>query len=273
MAGLFLTALVFGVLEGVTEWLPISSTGHLLLLESFFDFGFDPAFYSLFEVFIQLGAILAVPVLFFEKLNPVSRRKSKEERHATLLLWGKVLLAVLPSAVAGLWLDDWIDAHLHNAATVAAALILYGLLFLAVGRFTRRCTVEDATAVTWRQALAVGAFQVLSLIPGTSRSGATILGGLLLGLSRTAAAELSFFLGIPTMAGAGLLRGVKFFLSGGVLTGAEWLLLLLGALIAFLVSLAVIEFLLDFVRRHSFAGFGVYRIVLGALVLLLPIIF
>ena len=264
-----LKAIFYGILEGITEWLPVSSTGHLILLSGLLRLDASDAFFELFEVVIQLGAILAVVVMFFHKLNPVSGDKSASERRATWLLWGKVLLAVLPSAILGLLLDDFLDEHLYNAPVVAAALIFYGIIFLFLERKRHKQPRTDSTEhISWRAALGIGCFQVLSLIPGTSRSGATILGGMLLGLSRALAAEFSFFLGIPTMAGAGALKAVKFFLSGEVLSGEEILILVAATLTAFAVSLAVIRFLLDFVRRHSFAPFGVYRILLGAVVLL-----
>ncbi len=265
-----LKAVLFGIVEGITEWLPISSTGHMILLNEFLSLDVSPAFWELFEVVIQLGAILAVIVLFFRKLNPLSTAKEAKEKAAAWRLWGLVLLAVLPSAVIGLLLDDWLNEHFYNYVTVAAALILYGIAFIVIERLhkdktPRIGTVEDLTV---RDALTVGVFQVLAVIPGTSRSGSTILGGMLFGLSRTAAAEFSFYLAIPTMAGASLLKGVKFFLDGNTLGGKEWALLGVGCLVAFLVSLCVIRYLMDYVRRHSFAAFGIYRIALGFLVLL-----
>lgn len=265
-----LKAVLFGIVEGITEWLPISSTGHMILLNEFLSLDVSPAFWELFEVVIQLGAILAVIVLFFRKLNPLSHTKSAKEKTATWRLWGLVLLAVLPSAVIGLLFDDWLNEHFYNYATVAAALVIYGIAFIVIERLRkdkspRIKTVEELTV---RDALTVGVFQVLAVIPGTSRSGSTILGGMLFGLSRTAAAEFSFFLAIPTMAGASLLKGVKFFLDGNTLGGKEWALLGVGCLVAFLVSLCVIRYLMDYVRRHSFAAFGIYRIALGILVLL-----
>lgn len=264
----FLITVLFGIVEGVTEWLPVSSTGHLILLEHFVDFGVRDSFFELFEVVIQLGAILAVAVLFWGKLNPFCRGADVKKRREALALWGKVLIAALPSATVGLLLDDWMDAHLYNAVVVAAMLLLYGVAFIVIEKRRSSCALTASTdAIGLRAALGVGVFQVLALIPGTSRSGATILGGVLLGLSRPVAAEFSFFLGIPTMLGAGALKGVKFALSGEVLSGKEWLLLLTASVTAFLTSLAVIRFLMDFVKRHSFAPFGVYRIALGAVVL------
>lgn len=265
-----LKAFFYGVLEGITEWLPVSSTGHLILLSGVLHLSVSDAFFELFEVVIQLGAILAVAVIFGRKLNPVSREKSQSERRNTWRLWGMVLLAVLPSAIAGLLLDDLLDTYLYNAPVVAGALIFYGIVFLFLERKPRKTPrIDDTAWLSWRTALGIGCFQILSLIPGTSRSGATILGGMLLGLSRTCAAEFSFFLGIPTMAGAGALKAVKFFLSGNALSGEELLILGVATLTAFLVSLAVIRFLSDFVRRHSFAPFGAYRILLGVVVLLI----
>ncbi len=264
-----LKTVLFGIVEGITEWLPISSTGHMILLDEFVSLEVSPAFMELFEVVIQLGAILAVIVLFFGKLNPFARAKSTEEKRGTWRLWFRVIVAVLPSAVIGLLLDDWLDAHFYNYVTVAIALVVYGVAFIVIekcrkGKGTRVDRVED---IGYRDALLIGGFQVLAVIPGTSRSGSTILGAMLFGLSRTAAAEFSFYLAIPTMAGASLLKGVKFFLEGNVLGGEEWAILGVGCLVAFLTSLLVIRYLMDYVRRHSFSAFGVYRIVLGALVL------
>ena len=264
-----LITVLFGIVEGITEWLPISSTGHLILLDRVLKMPLKGASMELFEVVIQLGAILAVAVLFWHELNPFSRKKAKEERSATFVLWGKVLLATLPAAVLGLLLDDLITARLYHHVVVAAALIVYGVAFILLEKQRKRAPfATQIEEITPRNAFFVGCFQSLSLIPGTSRSGSTILGGMLLGLSRPTAARFSFFLAIPTMAGAGVLKGVKFFLRGNVLTGEELLLLLVGTLTAFLTSLAVIRFLMDFVRRHSFAPFGAYRIALGALVLI-----
>ena len=261
-----LLAALFGVLEGVTEWLPVSSTGHLILLRHFVRFPVRDSFFELFEVVIQLGAILAVLVLYFHTLNPLSRQKSLTERALTWRLWASVAIAALPAAAIGLWLDDFLDAHLYRAEVVASMLILYGILFL----FSKKIAVPTAESRVpgARQALLIGGFQVLSLIPGTSRSGATILGGLVAGLSQQSAAEFSFFLAIPTMLGASALKLAKFFSEGNALCTEEIWMLLAGTLTAFLVSLLTIRTLLRFVRRHSFMPFGVYRIALGALVLL-----
>ena len=262
-----LKALLFGLLEGVTEWLPISSTGHLILLDRVLSLSENAAFVELFEVVIQLGAILAVAVIYWRELNPLAKGKDALDRRQTLTLWGKVLLATLPSAAVGLLLDDWISRRLFRPVVVACALIFYGVLFLLIERPRRRELSPKSEHVGWKTALWIGFFQVLALVPGTSRSGATILGGITLGLTRQTAARFSFFLAIPTMLGAGLLKMFKLLLGGTLLGGTEWLMLGVGTLAAFLTSLAVIRFLIDFVRRHSFAAFGVYRILLGGAVL------
>ncbi|MBQ9783569.1 MAG: undecaprenyl-diphosphate phosphatase [Clostridia bacterium] len=264
-----LKSLLFGIVEGITEWLPISSTGHMILLNEFLSLNVSEKFWEMFQVVIQLGAILAVIVLFFGKLNPFAPSKTAAEKKGTWRLWGLVILAVLPSAVIGLLLDDWLDEHFYNYITVAVALIVYGVAFILIEKLRKnqRTRVERVEDLTARDALLVGGFQVLAVIPGTSRSGSTILGGMLFGLSRTAAAEFSFYLAIPTMAGASLLKAVKYFLEGNVPSAQEWVLLGVGCLVAFLVSLLVIRYLMDYVRRHSFSAFGIYRIVLGILVL------
>lgn len=261
-----LLALCFGILEGITEWLPISSTGHIILLRHFLPVTFSNAFFELFEVVIQLGAMLAVVVLFFDRLCPWGA-KNTEKRGAVFALWGKILLATVPSALIGLLFDEEIDRLLFNPLTVAISLIFYGVLFLVIERRRAVPKTNHIDDITVRDALKIGAFQVLALVPGTSRSGATILGGLLLGISRPTAALFSFFLGVPTMVGAGGLKAVKFFLSGASLTAAEWVTLGVGTLTAFLLSLAALRFLTDFVRRHTFSAFGIYRIVLGVAVL------
>lgn len=261
-----LRAVLYGILEGITEWLPISSTGHLILLNRVLNLSVRVEFFALFEVVIQLGAILAVVVVFWKTLCPFGKEPSL--RRETLSLWGRVLLATIPSAAVGLLLDDWLEAHLFTPVVVAAALIFYGVAFILIEKRRKRDPFGGQNEnLTLRHAFFVGCFQTLSLIPGTSRSGATILGGMLLGLSRPAAAEFSFFLGIPTMLGAGALKCVKFFAAGLVPTGTELLILLIGTLTAFLTSLAVIRFLMDFVRRHTFVPFGLYRILLGGAVL------
>ena len=262
-----LKAILFGIVEGITEWLPVSSTGHLILLDECIRLDVSEAFYEMFEVVIQLGAILAVILLFFHKLNPFSRKKNDLQKKNTWNLWFKVVVAVLPSAVIGLALDDWMDAHLYHYAVVAIALIVYGVAFLFVEKGKKTVRIDDVFAIDYRTALLIGVFQCLSLIPGTSRSGSTILGAILLGVSRSAGAEFSFFLAIPTMLGASGLKLVKYLLEGMIPTGTEIGVLITGCIVSFLVSLLVIRVLMDFVRKHSFAPFGVYRILLGAAVL------
>ena len=266
----FLKAFLIGIVQGITEWLPVSSTGHMILLNSVLKLNVSEAFWDMFLVVIQLGSILAVHVLFWQRLNPFSAKKSPSERKTTLALWLHVIVAIIPSGIIGVLLDDWFDAHLHHAIPVAVALITYGIVFLFLERLPGRDKqqIVSAEAVSYRTALLIGAFQVLSLIPGTSRSGSTILGAMLLGLSRTAAAEFSFFMAVPTMLGASGIKILKFVLDGETaITGSEWIILTVGCATAFLVSLAAIRYLMDYVKRHSFAAFGVYRILLGALVI------
>lgn len=264
-----LKAIFFGIVEGITEWLPISSTGHMILLNEFVKLQVSDEFYKLFEVVIQLGAILAVILLFFHKLNPFSPSKGAPQKRNTWRLWFKVVLAVIPSAVIGLPLDDWMDAHFYNYVVVAITLIVYGIAFLFVERenSNRRAYANSVYDIDLKTALLIGCFQCLSLIPGTSRSGSTILGAIILGVGRAAGAEFSFFLAIPTMLGASVLKLVKFLLSGVSATGAEWAILAVGCVVSFVVSLLVIKGLMEYVRKHSFAVFGVYRIILGVLVL------
>jgi len=266
-----LKAVLFGIVEGVTEWLPISSTGHLILLNEFITLNVSDAFRSMFDVVIQLGAILAVIVLFFHKLNPFSPQKSEGEKKQTWQLWFKVIAAIIPSGIVGVLFDDWMEAHFHNATVVAIALIVYGVAFILVERRNARRvggkTVEDVYAIDYKTALLIGCFQCLSLIPGTSRSGSTILGAILIGVGRSAGAEFSFFMAIPTMLGASAIKGLKFLLSGVSATGTEIGVLIVGCVVSFLVSLLVIRGLMEYVRRHSFSAFGVYRIILGVVVL------
>ena len=260
-----LKTILLGIVEGITEWLPISSTGHLILLNNFIKLDVSEEFWDMFEVVIQLGAILAVVLLFWKRLWPFGKNKRRIWN-----LWFKIIVGVLPSAIIGFLLDDWFNAHFYNYVSVAIALIVYGVAFIVIER--RRADVAPRLShvdqVTYRDALLIGAFQVLSIIPGTSRSGSTILGGMLLGLSRGAAAEFSFFLAIPTMVGASLLKIVKFIGTGVGINGQEVVILLLGCLVSFLVSVVTIRFLMDFVKRHTFSAFGIYRIALGALVLI-----
>ena len=281
-----LKAILFGIVEGVTEWLPISSTGHLILLNEFINLNVSDEFQSMFDVVIQLGAILAVIVLFFHKLNPFAPSKSKGEKKQTWDLWFKVIVAIIPSGIVGVLFDDWMDAHLHNGIVVAIALIVYGVAFILVERrntrgkymkirgkdgptsvMIREKKVENVYDITYKTALLIGAFQCLSLVPGTSRSGSTILGAIMIGVGRSAGAEFSFFMAIPTMLGASAIKMLKFLLSGVGITGLEIGILLVGCVVSFIVSLLVIKALMEYVRKHSFSAFGVYRIVLGAVVL------
>ena len=264
-----LKAILFGIVEGITEWLPISSTGHLILLNELVKLKVSDKFYSMFQVVIQLGAILAVILLFFHKLNPFSPKKDTKQKKRTWNLWAKVIVAVLPSAVIGLLLDDWMDAHLYTYYVVAITLIVYGVAFIWVENRNRGHApkVKNVNEIDYRTAILIGCFQCLSLIPGTSRSGSTILGAILLGVSRSAAAEFSFFLAIPTMLGASGLKLVKYLMEGLIPSGLEIGVLVVGCLVSFLVSVVVIRGLMKFVRKNSFAVFGYYRIALGALVL------
>ena len=264
-----LKAVLFGIVEGITEWLPVSSTGHMILLDEFIKLDVSPAFYEMFQVVIQLGAIAAVLVLFFRKLNPYAPGKNHKQRHNTWVLWIKVIVAVLPSALLGLLLDDWMDAHLYNYIVVAITLIIYGVAFLFVERINeqKEAAIKSVNQIDYKTALLIGAFQCLSLIPGTSRSGSTILGAILLGVARPAGAEFSFFLAIPTMLGASALKVLKFMLEGVKATGGEMLILLVGTVVSFIVSLLVIKALMDYVRKRSIAAFGYYRIVLGFVVI------
>lgn len=266
-----LKAILYGIVEGITEWLPISSTGHLILLKEIMPLSVSEEFWSMFEVVIQLGAIVAVLVLFFHKLNPFSPRKTGTEKRQTWDLWGHVVVAMLPAAVLGVLLDDWLDAHLYNYVTVAVTLIAYGVAFVFLERNrSDRATIRRTGDITWRTAVYIGLFQCLSMIPGTSRSGATILGAMLLGLSRSTAAEFSFFLAIPTMLGASALKIFKYFKDYGLgFTANELLILLTGMIVAFLVSVLVIRLFMGFIRKHDFKPFGWYRIALGAVILVL----
>ena len=265
-----LKAVLFGIVEGITEWLPVSSTGHLILLNEFITLNMSEEFQSMFDVVIQLGAILAVIVLFFHKLNPFAPNKTAGEKKDTWSLWFKVCVAILPSGIVGVLFDDWMDAHLHNGIVVSLALILYGIAFILVERRNQGKhlkQINDVHDITYKTAILIGLFQCLSLVPGTSRSGSTILGAILIGVGRSAGAEFSFFMAIPTMLGASAIKGLKFLLSGVSATGTEIGVLIVGCIVSFLVSLLVIRGLMEYVRKHSFSAFGVYRIVLGIVVL------
>ena len=305
-----LKAAVYGVVEGITEWLPVSSTGHMLLVQQFMPLSVSKDFWDMFLVVIQLGAIIAVLVAFFHELNPFSRTKSADERRSTWTLWAKTIVACVPAAVVGLPLDDWIEDHLGSPFVIAAALIVYGIAFIVIETLRERrakrlmasaaagqasasyrprhlaaaapqpqqeltvsqvadadARIQDIEDLDWRTALGIGLFQVLSIVPGTSRSGSTIIGGLILGCSRTVVAQFTSYLAIPVMVGASGLRLVKFFLKGNAFSGSEAAILLTGCVVAFLVSLAAIRFLMGFVKKHDFKPFGWYRIVLGVAVI------
>ena len=264
-----LKVILLGIVEGITEWLPISSTGHLILVDEFVKLGASDAFKEMFNVVIQLGAILAVVVLYFHKLNPFSTKKSKEQKADTIQLWMKVVVACIPAAVLGILFDDWMEAHLHNYVVVSIMLIVYGVLFILVENWNKKQnpTVTNLTELSYTTALLIGAFQVLSLVPGTSRSGATILGALLLGVSRYVAAEFTFFLAIPVMFGASGIKLLKFFMEGAGMTGMEIAMLGVGCVVAFVISIIAIKFLMGYIKKNDFKAFGVYRIVLGILVL------
>jgi undecaprenyl-diphosphatase len=287
-----LKALLIGIVEGITEWLPISSTGHMILFDEFVKMNVSPQFLELFLVVIQLGAIMAVIILYFHRLNPFSPRKDAPQRRATLKLWAKVLVACIPAAIVGFLLDDWVEERFFNAVVVSCALVIYGVAFIVIERIKGRedaekdgpvrgkhsrfssnaeGTVDDdeeLAVLSFPRAFVIGLFQCLAIIPGTSRSGSTILGGRILGVSRKVAAEFSFFLAIPVMFGWSLLKVVKgFVLDGLTLTMTEWGVLVVGIVVAFVVSVIAIKFLMGYIKKHSFEAFGWYRIVLGILVL------
>lgn len=267
-----LKAILFGIVEGITEWLPVSSTGHMILLDQFIKLDVSEEFYEFFQVVIQLGAILAVILIYFKEIFPWGFGKGQKDTKKTLNLWGKIIVACLPAAVLGLLFDDWLDAHLYNAVVVALMLIIYGVLFIVVEtrpRDKKKITTRSMDEITYKQALGVGAFQLLALIPGTSRSGATILGGLMLGMKRKTISDFTFILAIPVMAGASLLKFVKYVHEVGfAMTGIEVMVLIVGCVVAFVVSYFVIKGLLSYIRKHNFVIFGIYRIILGIIVLI-----
>ncbi|MBQ5952303.1 MAG: undecaprenyl-diphosphate phosphatase [Lachnospiraceae bacterium] len=265
-----LKIIFYGFVEGITEWLPISSTGHLILFEELLPLKVSPAFLEMFRVVIQLGAILAVVLIFFRRLNPFSSEKSEKAKRGTWGLWLKIIVGCIPAGVLGLLLDDWFDEHFYNWPTVAVALIVYGVLFIVLEKRNRgrQPAIRSYAQMSLTTALVIGCFQALALIPGTSRSGATILGAMILGLSRPIAAEYSFFLSVPVMAGASLVKVLGFIKHGAAITGPEVAALILGTVTAFLVSLFAIKFLVGYVKKHDFTAFGIYRIVLGVLVIL-----
>ena len=307
-----LKALLIGIVEGITEWLPISSTGHMILVDEFVHLDVSSEFLELFLVVIQIGAILSVILLYFAKLNPFSRNKTPEARRGTWRLWGMVVVGCIPAAVFGFALDDWVNEHFYNKVTVAVALIAYGVAFIVLERRNRRLDEEardaviaereqvaiprgrharldpipepaeagideavdeqlfkitDVSQIDWKTALKIGFFQVLAIVPGTSRSGSTIIGGMLCGCSRTAAAEFTFFLAIPIMFGWGLVKSAKFFLDGLVMTQTEVVVLVVGVVSAFVVAVVAIKFLMGYIKKNDFTAFGIYRIAVGALVI------
>lgn len=294
-----LKALLLGLVEGITEWLPISSTGHMILVDEFVQLNVSEQFLELFLVVIQIGSIMAVVITFWHKLNPFSRTKAPEERTKTWRMWGMVVIGSIPAACLGLLLDDWVHDHFYSAYTVAAMLILYGIIFIVIERYNRcraRAVLEPAEAprgkharvvdqsdpeaveqalfritdpyeMDWKTALKIGFFEVLAIVPGTSRSGATIIGGMLCGCSRTAAAEFTFFLAIPVMFGWGLVKAVKFFLEGLAMSQVEIVVLVVGILSAFTMGMIAIRFLMGYIKQNDFTVFGVYRIIVGLVVL------
>ena len=265
-----LKAVLFGIVEGVTEWLPISSTGHMILLDKFIHLGVSAEFYKLFEVVIQLGAILAVIILYFEKIWPLKNKNgSLTLDRATLNLWGKIIVACFPAAIIGILFDDWMEDNFFTPQVVSLALIAYGFLFVIIEKYDLGSkSVQRVEDISYRKAFEVGVFQLFSLVPGTSRSGSTIIGGLLIGLERSVAAEFTFYLAIPVMIGASLLKLIKYIMRVGfVFDSNELLLLAVGCIVAFIVSIIVIRFLMSYIKKHNFIPFGYYRIVLGILVL------
>ena len=294
-----LKAFLIGIVEGITEWLPISSTGHMILVDEFVKLQVSDEFLALFLAVIQLGAIMAVLILYFRKLNPFSSKKTPVEKRGTWRLWGMVAIGCIPAAIVGLLFDDWVNEHFYNKVTVAAMLILYGVVFIVLERRNRRrlreaeASVEaprgrharlsdgdlndqaeaqlfkitDVDDIDWKTSLKIGCFQVLAIIPGTSRSGATIIGGMLCGCSRTAAAEFTFFLAIPIMFGWGLVKALKFFVAGIAMTSTEIVVLAVGIVTAFFMSVVAIKFLMGYIKKNDFTAFGWYRIVIGVLVL------
>ena len=261
-----LKGFLLGIIQGITEWLPVSSTGHMILFEHWFPFTFTKAYVNLFFVFIQMGSILAVVFLFFNILNPFSAKKTKTQRNQTFILWEKIIIASVPAALVGFYFDDLIDQYFYNPLTIAAMLILYGVLFLVVEKDRAPARLEHLRDLSYVDALLMGVFQTFALIPGTSRSGATILGGLWLGASRPVAAEFSFLMAIPVMFGAGFLKLIR---AGFNWSGLQWGILALGTLTAFVVSVVIIRFLMAYIRKHDFKVFAYYRFVLATAVLVL----
>lgn len=266
-----LKVILIGIVEGITEWLPISSTGHMILIDEFVKLNVTPEFKEMFLVVIQLGAILAVVCLYFHRLNPFSKRKTQTQKKDTFAIWGRVIVGCIPAVILGFLLDDWLNEHFYNYITVAITLILYGIFFIVLENRNqqRSFSVTNFKQMTLGKAFAIGCFQCLSMIPGTSRSGSTILGAMLLGVDRKTSAEFSFFMAIPIMFGASLLKLVKF---GFAFTAAEVMTLIIGMITAFVVSIIAIKFLMSYIQRKDFKVFGYYRIILGVLVILIFLI-
>ncbi|NLD78826.1 MAG: undecaprenyl-diphosphate phosphatase [Mollicutes bacterium] len=256
-------SILLGIVQGITEWLPISSTGHLIIFESFLQMNFQKEFIDTFFVVIQLGSILAVIILFFNKINPF--QKNKEEVKNKISLWLKIIIASIPVAICGFLFEDKIDELLYNPFVVAVMLILFGIVILLVEKYKQKFVIEDIKDITFKVAFFIGVFQVLALIPGTSRSGATIVGALILGLSRKSASEFSFILAIPALLGAGILKLLKMGLAFSL---TEWIILIIGLVTAFIVSILVIKLILNYIKKHDFKVFGYYRIILGIIILL-----
>lgn len=267
-----LKVIVLGIVEGITEWLPVSSTGHLILVDEFLKLKASDDFKEMFDVVIQLGAILAVIVIYFKKLWPIDRKEDTKKlgwSKDKLILWGKILIACIPAAIIGILFDDVIDSIFYNPYVVSITLIIYGIAFIVIEMLHKGkdFKINDLSELSIRTALIIGVFQVLALIPGTSRSGATIVGAMLIGTNRTVAAEFTFYLAIPVMLGASLLKVLKFFMDGGIMGATEIVYLLVGMVVAFVVSIVVIKFLMAFIKKHDFKVFGIYRIILGIAVL------
>ncbi len=263
-----LKAVLIGIVQGITEWLPISSTGHMIIINELVKLDVSDAFMSMFEVVIQFGSILAVIVLYFNKLNPFAPSKSALEKTNTWKLWLHVLVAMIPTGIAGVLLDDLLDKYFYNYVTVGIALFVYGVAFIIIERVhkNKKPKYETVYDITYMTALLIGFVQILALVPGTSRSGSTILGALILGASRTAGAEFSFFLAVPVMFGASALKLLKFFRGGNILVASEWIYLGVGMAVAFAVSLVAIKFLMSYIKKKDFTAFGIYRIILAAAV-------
>lgn len=269
-----LKAIFYGIVEGITEWLPVSSTGHLILVQEFITFNQSKDFVDMFNIVIQFGAILAVIVIYFERLNPFQPGKTKRDIQLTWQLWLKVIIACIPSIIIALPFDDWFESHFNDMLPVAIALIVYGIAFIYIEKrnATKEPKVTDLAKMSYKTALLIGVFQVLAIVPGTSRSGATILGAIILGTSRSVAADFTFFLAIPTMFGYSSLKAIKFFIDGNVLSIPQVSILLVASVTAFVVSLYAIKFLTDYVKRHDFTVFGKYRIVLGLILILYTLV-